>query len=86
MSTPAPHLRIVGSSDAVGHADTVADLAATYSRMADELAAMVEAEAKRSATASALLANALGELHTALDELAARAALETSGAAEGGTL
>jgi hypothetical protein len=56
----------------VEQAETVADLAGTYCRMADELAAMVEAEATRSAAATRVLSNALGELHTALDELAAR--------------
>ncbi len=56
----------------VEQAETVADLAGTFCRMADELAAMVEAEARRSAAAAALLANSLGELHAELDELAAR--------------
>lgn len=68
-----PYLRVVNSGNVVEQADTVADLAGTYCRMADELAAMVETEAKRSAGTFALLAGALGELHTALDELAAQA-------------
>ncbi|MGH3611383.1 MAG: hypothetical protein ACRDRK_01925 [Pseudonocardia sp.] len=55
-------------------AETVADLVGTYARMADELAAMVEAEAKRSAAAYAGLAATLGQLHTELDELAAQIA------------
>lgn len=69
-----PYLRVVGSLDAVEPADTVAGLAATYSRLADELAAMVEAENERAAHAHAVIAAALGELHTELDELAARIA------------
>jgi hypothetical protein len=69
-----PYLRVVGSLDAVEPADTVADLAGTYSRLADELAAMVEAENERAARWHAQVASALGELCTALDELAARAA------------
>lgn len=67
-----PHLRVVGSPDAVERADSVADLVDTYARMADELAAMVEAENERAAHAHAVISAALGELHTELDELAAR--------------
>lgn len=68
MSTPT--LRIVPSVEAVTRAETVAEVTDCYVRMADELAGMVEAEAQRSAQAHALIADALGALHAALDELA----------------
>lgn len=72
--TTGPHLSLVATDEAVQRADNVAGVAETYTRMADELAAMVEAEADRSARTYAVLADALGELHTALDELAGRGA------------
>lgn len=65
-----PHLRVVGSPDAVTRADTVADLAGTYGRMTEDLAAMIDAEAERSAHTSALLQTALRELREALEALA----------------
>lgn len=64
-----PHLRVV--SDSAELAESVAGLVGTYARMADELAAMVEAEARRAASAHAGLAATLGQLHVELDELAA---------------
>lgn len=70
MTTPTLH--IVPSAEAVARAETVTEVTDCYSRMADELAAMVEAEAQRSAQAHAVIAYALGELHVALDELRAR--------------
>jgi hypothetical protein len=66
------HLRALpGGGEPV---ETVEGLVDTYARMSDELASMVEAEAKRSAAAMAVLAATLGQLHTELDELAARIA------------
>lgn len=68
-SPTTPHLRALpGGGEPV---ESVAGLVDTYARMADELAAMVEAEAKRSTSAMAGLAATLGQLHTELDELAA---------------
>jgi hypothetical protein len=51
---------------------SLVDLADTYARQVDELAALIEAEAARSARAHAVLAASLAELHGALDELAVR--------------
>jgi len=59
--------------------DSAAGLADVYAGYADQLAAMVEAEALRSACFHRQMANALGELHHALDELHARLRRETSG-------
>jgi hypothetical protein len=71
------HLRVVGVAGVgVEEVGAVAELAGAYCRMADELAAMVEVEAERAARWHAVLAAALGELHTALDELARVAAGE----------
>jgi len=56
----------------LGRYVTVADLVGTYARMADELAAMVKAERRRSVTAMTRLAATLRQLHTELDELAAK--------------
>lgn len=49
-------------------ADTVADLADSYARQVDELAATVE----HCMVQLRVVANALGELHVALDEIAHR--------------
>lgn len=68
--TTATYLRVVGNPDAVTRVDTVADLAGTYSRMTEDLAAMIDAEAERSAHTSAVLQTALRELREALESLA----------------
>jgi hypothetical protein len=65
------HLRVAGAAGAGAEAGTVADVAGAYCRMADELAAMVEAEGGRAARWHGVLAAALGELRAVLDELAA---------------
>lgn len=72
---PADHaagrrLRVVGAG-VPAESGAVSALAGTYARMVEELAAMVQAEAERSARWHAVLAGALGELHTALAELVA---------------
>lgn len=72
MTGPASHLRVVGVPDIADRADTVAELAGTYQRMTADLAAMVEAEAERSARAAAVLRTALDELREELARLAAR--------------
>lgn len=69
MNTPTLH--IVPSAEVMARAETVTGVTNCYLRMADELAAMVEAEAQRSAQAHAVIADALGELYVALDELMA---------------
>lgn len=69
---PPPYLRVVEFPDVTEQAESVAGIVETFARLADELASMVEAEAQRSAQAHAVIAAALGELHTELDELATR--------------
>lgn len=65
----APDLLLLPSWNAVAHAATIVDLTSTYSRLVDDLALMVEAEARRSAQSDVIIASALDELHTALNEL-----------------
>lgn len=69
-----PHLTVL-SDPAAPTALSVAELAETYHRQVDELAAMVEAEQQRqrvTTTALSVVADALGELVVALDEMGAR--------------
>lgn len=71
-STSSRENAVVGSDGTplVLSAADLADLADTYARQADELAAMVEAENERAAWWHATVSAALGELHTALDQIA----------------
>ena len=66
-SSPQPTLRLV--ENVIAPTQSAAELADTYARQVDELAAMVEAEAERAARFHAVLAAALGEMHQALDEI-----------------
>jgi len=50
---------------------TACETAELYARQADELAALIEAEKRRSAAMLDMFASALGEIHTAFDEIAA---------------
>lgn len=68
--------RLTAVADPAARVSSVAELAETYHRQVDELAAMVEAEQARqrvTTTALSVVADALGELAVALDEMGARA-------------
>ena len=61
-------------------AGSVAELAETYARQADDLAHLIEEVDRQHRAAVRVALNGLAELHVALDELAHRAATELAGA------